>query len=271
MDAPNNESALANDTKAIEFIAHIQANQRQPQNLQPLRPDFRHQLEELRKPKPQLTPEQELEAINRQARLALARQQSERDGRLAALVAQAGRRYADCTFANFTGGQRQRDAAAAVDDWVASMLDAWESSGLVLYGPVGTGKDHLAFAACRDLILQQGKSVLWINGQAWFGEVRDSMDSDKTTEAEIIRRLKTPDILVISDPLPPFGELSQHQAVMLYRAVDARYSEGKPTICTINVSDDDEADRRMGAATWDRLCHNAHKVHCKWASFRKPK
>jgi DNA replication protein DnaC len=66
------------------------------------------------------------------------------------------------------------------------------------------------------------------------------------------------------------GALTQHQATMLYRLVDARYSKGVPTICTVNVASDAEADERMGAATWDRLCHDAWKFNCNWPTYRKP-
>lgn len=220
---------------------------------------------------PKLTPEQIKQREESAARNALLQQKAHRDGQIASLVGSAGARYASATIDNFSvANPAQREALKLVRGWIGSLLECSETGGLVLYGPVGTGKDHLAFAACRELIQERGKTVGWINGQAWFGEIRDSMDGDDRTEASIIRRLQKPDVLVISDPLPPFGDLTQHQATMLYRAVDARYSQAKPTICTVNVADDDEADRRMGAATWDRLCHGAWKVHCNWASHRKP-
>jgi DNA replication protein DnaC len=57
---------------------------------------------------------------------------------------------------------------------------------------------------------------------------------------------------------------------MLYRAVEARYAAGKPTIVTVNVANDGEADLRLGAPTWDRLCHGAGKIKCEWPSYRQP-
>jgi hypothetical protein len=32
-----------------------------------------------------------------------------------------------------------------------------------------------------------------------------------------------------------------------------------------------QAIKRMGAATWDRLCHGAWRVRCEWPSYRKSK
>lgn len=182
------------------------------------------------------------------------------------LVAAAGDRYRTCTLDNFTGEYRQ---LVAVLKELREYVRGGCTCGLVLFGPVGTGKDHLAFAICVESI-RLGKTVRWINGQRWFGSIRDAMDTNRS-EADIILELATPDVLCISDPLPPIGQLTQHQATMLYRLVDARYARSLPTIVTVNVANDAEADERMGVATWDRLTHDAWKLFCNWPSYRKPK
>lgn len=181
------------------------------------------------------------------------------------LLFAAGNRYRDCTLENFeANGIKQQAIVNMLREYIAA--DCPEN--VVLYGPVGTGKDHLAFAICRSAI-KAGKTVRWVNGQSWFGIVRDAMDTDRS-EASLIADLARPELLCLSDPLPPVGVLTQFQATMLYRLVDARYSRGVPTICTVNVGSDSEADERMGAATWDRLCHDSWKLHCNWPSHRKP-
>lgn len=187
------------------------------------------------------------------------------------LMRQAGERYKGCRLETF-------EATTPYQNRVLNMMREYVGSidvrrrnreGLVLYGPVGTGKDHLAYAVSVTAIVS-GLSVWWLNGQSWFGQIRDAIDSAATSEASIIAFVAKPDFAVISDPLPPVGQLSQHQATMLYRAIDARYSAGKPTIVTVNVANDDEADNRMGAPTWDRIGHGAWKVFCNWPSYRKP-
>lgn len=214
------------------------------------------------------TPESEARAAERTVRLAKrAEAQRIRDlsQRWLDLVGAAGNRYHDCRLSTFKcTTQQQSKVVEALNRYIDA--DTWES--VILYGPVGTGKDHLAFSICRTG-LKAGKTVRWINGQQWFGTVRDAMDTDRS-EASLIAELSRPDLLCISDPLPPVGGLSQHQSTMLYRLIDARYSKGLPTICTINVSSDQEADERMGAATWDRLTHDAYKLFCNWPSYRKP-
>ena len=61
----------------------------------------------------------------------------------------------------------------------------------------------------------------------------------------------------------------RHQ-LQSYRVVRARTDSGLATICTVNVSSDQEADDRMGAPTWDRLTQGAWKIHCPWPTHRKP-
>ena len=267
---PANAIAVT-DAEAIAELKRLAAVARAQQPPEPKKPTY-----------PNIERRAEIEAIPlsaeereakeaRAARYALAQQRAERDRRMGCLISQAGRRYADCELGTFaTDRPAQRKAVELVENYCSSLLDAWESGGLLLYGPCGTGKDHLAFAVCRRLVEEQGRSVVWINGQSWFGEIRDAMDGEDRTEARIIGQLTKPDVLVVSDPLPPFGALTQHQATMLYRAIDYRYANAKPTIATVNVANDEEAEARMGVATWDRLCHGAWKVHCNWPSYRTP-
>lgn len=190
---------------------------------------------------------------------------------LETLVAQVGSRYAECRFSNWKDVTTQkRRVKEAVMEWASTWTDRKQAmEGLLLYGPVGTGKDHLAFSAVRQVVVQHRVSVKWLNGRSFIGDVRDRIEGGDS-ERELILGLATPEILVLSDPLPPIGDLTQHQADMLYRVIDARYAAGRITVCTLNVADDDEADRRLSAPTWDRLCDRTWKIACMWETNRKP-
>lgn len=194
-----------------------------------------------------------------------------RDAMWRELLRDMGAAYGKARFANYeaeTPYQKQvLDAAAAYAREFPQRYENGES--LVLYGPVGTGKDHLAAAVCGTVIMRHGMSAQFCKGQDWFGSLRDAIGEDRTERA-MLAPLQNPHLLVISDPLPPFGNLTQHQASMLYRAVEHRASNGKPTLLTINVANDDEADARMGVPVWDRLKQNATLIHMAWESHRKP-
>lgn len=164
----------------------------------------------------------------------------------------------------------QRQVFEKVQEW-ADTFPARQKAceGLVLFGTVGTGKDHLAFAAVRKVVMLHGVTAGWRNGRDLMGEVRDRMSEDKS-ERQFYEGLESPAILVLSDPLPVSGPLTTHQADVLYRVVENRYAAHKLTLVTINVKDDADADQRLGVPTWDRLCDRAWKIECKWPSYRRP-
>jgi DNA replication protein DnaC len=164
----------------------------------------------------------------------------------------------------------QRTILAGLREYVADLPARLRSGeGVLLYGPVGTGKDHLALGIVREALLTHRHTARRINGVDWYGAVRDAMDTSQT-EKSLVAELASPQWLIVSDPLPPFDALTNHQASMLYRVIDKRREDGKPTIVTVNVVDGAEGARRMGAATWDRLKDRAWVFACAWDSYRKP-
>ncbi len=58
---------------------------------------------------------------------------------------------------------------------------------------------------------------------------------------------------------------------MMFRIVDKRYRENRPTWLTLNVSSGAEAAERIGVQTYDRLRHSAMGLFCNWPSYRKAK
>lgn len=191
-----------------------------------------------------------------------------------AYIAQRGRRYATCRLSNFvTGSDAAKETAR---DALRGYLAEWESNyaagyGVTLYGPVGTGKDHLAAAVCHHAI-DSGLSVEWIDGMSLFAELRRSFDRDsRDNETRIIDRYERAAVLCISDPLPVSGELSDFQASALLRIIDGRYNDMRPTITTVNVAGGDEARRRLTPAIYDRIRHVSLAVQCNWPSYRTQK
>ena len=189
--------------------------------------------------------------------------------RLAAFEKLLGKRYAGCTLDNFEAGWPEQQAALtklrAYAGDIRANVD--RGRGLVLFGPAGSGKDHLAAAVGREAIIR-GVTVSWRNGRDIFGAFRDAMDND-TSERSLFRELEAPEVLVLSDPIPPFGRLTEYQGDVLFRLVDSRYRQLKPTWATLNVCGGDEADNRIGAQIADRLRHDALAIFCDWPSYRK--
>lgn len=183
------------------------------------------------------------------------------------------RRYRQATLDSFRCDiERQHRVVAMLREYLSNpMANFHEGIGIVLYGPVGTGKDHLAIGVMRVLVEKlSGVRVLNVNCQDWFGQLRDAIDQKSESESQMIRRLSAPHWLLLSDPLPPFGNLSQHQSTMLYRLLEQRAKQRLPNIVTINVANEEEARTRLGAACWDRMRGETWRIQCKWESYRRP-
>lgn len=185
-------------------------------------------------------------------------------------------RYASCTFDNWQASsdkehaQRQNVVVARCREYCESMIaNRQRGMGVLLYGPPGTGKDHLATAIVRAACLNHGQVAMYANGVDWFGRLRDAISND-TAEKAMIGEMVRPDWLLLSDPVPPVGNLTPYQSSMLYRVVNERIDRLKPTIVTVNVQDGAEGVLRMGGALWDRLKGESWVFACNWPSYRKP-
>lgn len=261
-----NEPATVSDSKALEALELLIAEKRRTSDPPPAVPKT---IAETKRPERTPMPPEDEAALER--RIVEKEKEDRREkyeANLSKLKAAVGARYAKCSLDNYeiTTDLQARVVNALREYVETGCVDRGE--GIVLYGPVGTGKDHLLYAVASACIGVEFRAA-WVNGQDLFGDIRDRMDSDKP-EAKLLETYSGAQLLVISDPLPPFGNLSQHQATMLYRLMDDRAARRWPTFVSINVADDQEADERLGAATWDRMCDGAWKMRCSWPSHRRP-
>jgi len=180
-----------------------------------------------------------------------------------------GARHEHCRFDNYEiihPGQREVVEALTM---YAADFPAHEQAGegLILFGPAGTGKDHLLAAVAREVV---GRFHVWPTrrrGLDLFAEFRDRIDTAES-ELRLVRELAGCRLLILSDPLPPRGPLTDWQAGLLLSIIDARYENLRPTWISVNVSNRAEADERMGAQTFDRLRDGALAAFCNWPSYR---
>jgi DNA replication protein DnaC len=180
-----------------------------------------------------------------------------------------GTRYQDCQLSNYeVNHEEQAEVVAEIEAYLRDFESRVKAGvSVLLFGPAGTGKDHLLAAMMKAALWRYGRRIDWRNGIDLYGDVRDRIGSDQS-ESGLIRSLVKPDILAISDPLPPTGKLTEFQMQTLFRVIDGRYSNRKPTWVTLNVNKSREAKERMGAQVVDRLSHDALVAFCDWPSYR---
>jgi DNA replication protein DnaC len=180
-----------------------------------------------------------------------------------------GERYDRCRIDNYVcRNEKQAEVVARLKEFIPKMRESTKNGGgILLFGPKGTGKDHLAMAMAHAAI-GLNIEVHWINGADMRGDVRDSTRTNDL-EREYVRKLSLPKILWISDPLPVAGNLTDAQQDRLFRVLDARYSRMLPTWVTVNVSSRDELEQRMGPQNADRVRDGALALYCDWPSHRE--
>lgn len=163
----------------------------------------------------------------------------------------------------------QGDCVQAVKDFCLALPDRVRiGSGLVLFGPRGTGKDHLMVAAIYWAILKHGYSVRWIDGRDLTQRLHAAVRFDESEKA-LVDKFVQPQILALSDPIPPRGDTSPYITEILQSIVDRRYRGMFPTWVTLNVANGEEAERRLSPPTVDRLRHDSLALYCGWQSYRE--
>ena len=170
-------------------------------------------------------------------------------------------RYYHCRLETFY--PRGTGALTNAKNRVQEFADAWlpginNGRGLLMMGPCGSGKTHLAVAALLEII-DAGKPgrLLFSNFQDLIQEIQASFDSDQApSKSEILRPLLETDLLVLDE----LGSQKPSMFVqdILYYLINTRYNGQRTTIFTTNYFDD--LDDRIGQRLRSRLYEMTEEV-----------
>src|SRR5436190_9089760 len=183
------------------------------------------------------------------------------------------RYFPHCTLENFY--DRGNPALRTATKRVREFVDVWSgggSPGLLLMGPCGSGKTHLAVAALLEIV-NSGKPgrVLFSNFQDLIQEIQASFDSDAVvSKSELLRPLLEVDLLVLDE----LGSQKPTTFVQdtLYYVINSRYNAELTTIFTTNYPEhasdakEETFEQRIGTRLRSRLAEMAERVELAGAT-----
>jgi DNA replication protein DnaC len=176
-------------------------------------------------------------------------------------------RYVGATLDSFTATTLAQRAVLKSCRAYADTVQAGAGGGLMLLGPVGTGKTHLLAAMARHMRFERAVTAKVITPREIVRELRAcwSKDAEKTEEDVISGYSRHLDVLLLDEAGMGFG--SDAELTQLFEVIDARYALGNPTVVASNLALP-EMKHALGDRIFDRLREGAQVLTLVWPSHR---
>src|SRR5271154_2122915 len=173
----------------------------------------------------------------------------------ALLKARVPERYRHCDFDNYeTDNEIESASRQVLDAWARSLAQAkfvvqrfaqefspvremQSEHGLLLMGPCGVGKTHLAVASLKEIVLR-GHTGLFYDYRELLKEIQDSYNPEnQATEMGVLEPVLRAEILVLDDIGSSKPSLWALETVG--HVLNTRYNEKRVTLLTTNFLDSD--------------------------------
>lgn len=174
-------------------------------------------------------------------------------------------RYRDADFNSFRVTQGNKRAGNIAQKYAVGFDQMFaDNQGLILYGPVGTGKSYTA-ACIANYLLARSVPVVMTS----FVKILQMIQRGTGDEQTLMSALMEAKLLILDDM---GSERSTDFALeKIYNVVDSRSRSNRPMIVTTNVSLDEmlhEPDIRF-QRIYDRIFETCYPVEISGESFRR--
>lgn len=177
-------------------------------------------------------------------------------------------RFAGRAFADYAATvQGQKIALSVCKAYAAAWPEKLAAgASLVLTGGPGTGKTHLACAVANAVMDEHIAVCKFGTVATVLRYIKDTYrkDSDRS-EQDAINDLIRPELLIVDEVGVQVG--SEHEKLLMFEVLNARYQELRPTILISNLSGG-ELEEFMGQRVMDRYRECGSILAFDWDSYR---
>lgn len=134
-------------------------------------------------------------------------------------------------------------------------------TGLLLVGPIGVGKTHLAVSAIKELIKRYRTRCLFVDYRELLKQIQDTYNKDvQTTELDVLQPVLNAEVLVLDElgAVRPSEWVGDTVSLIL----NTRYNYQRTTILTTNYKDlpPGGRDETLGDRIGERMRSRLHEM-----------
>lgn len=152
----------------------------------------------------------------------------------------------------------------------ARNFDKSSSGNVLLVGPYGTGKSHLAVSVIKELI-DKGFTCLFLSVPKLLSKIRETYNSkSEFSEMEIFELIESVDLFVLDDLGAEYTNLKNATDnwthTKLFEVLDNR--SGKPTIYTTNLSGN-QLEAKLNERNFSRILDGTEVISMDGPDYRR--